>query len=163
MIPMILFLDFDGVLHPEPCFKREYFCHLPLVEQILREFPWVELVISSAWRLTYKYERESVPQMRKHFSPDIAARVVGVTPDHRYRERADAPDGLGESLGEWECQAWLQENRPAGTPWLALDDRPQWFTPDCANLLITDYATGFTLDNGKALRQRLQQQVGEGV
>lgn len=163
MIPMTLFLDFDGVLHPEPCFRREFFCHLPLLEQVLRDFPRVELVISSAWRLVYKYERECVPQMRKYFSPDIAARVVGVTPDHRYRERADAPGGLGESLREWECRAWLDENRPAGAPWLALDDRPQWFSQDCANLLTTDYATGFTLDDAQALRQRLQQQAGEGA
>lgn len=164
MISVTLFLDFDGVLHPEPCFTREFFCRLPLLEQILRDFPAVELVISSAWRLVYKYERECVPQMQKYFSADIAARVVGVTPDYRYRERADAPDRLGESLREWECRAWLQENRPMDAPWLAIDDRPEWFTPDCANLLITDCATGFTQDNAQALRQRLLlQSGGEGA
>ena len=48
---MILFLDFDGVLHPEPCDEDgEPFCNLPALEAILRDFPAVEIVISSMWR-----------------------------------------------------------------------------------------------------------------
>jgi hypothetical protein len=29
---LILFLDFDGVLHPQPCFADSAFCRLPLLE-----------------------------------------------------------------------------------------------------------------------------------
>ena len=48
---MILFLDFDGVLHLEPAFAKDMLSQLPLVEEILRDFAQVEIVISSAWRL----------------------------------------------------------------------------------------------------------------
>ena len=57
---MILFLDFDGVLHPEGedhIFKGGVdFCFLPRLEALLREFPQVKIVISSSWReqLLYK-------------------------------------------------------------------------------------------------------------
>ena len=51
---LILFLDFDGVLHPE---GEDHilnggadFCFLPRLEALLREFPWVKIVISSSWR-----------------------------------------------------------------------------------------------------------------
>ncbi|MFZ3000646.1 MAG: HAD domain-containing protein [Undibacterium umbellatum] len=48
---MILFLDFDGVLHPEPCYdKTQLFSCLPRLEAILRDFPTVQIVISSTWR-----------------------------------------------------------------------------------------------------------------
>ncbi|MDP3172795.1 MAG: HAD domain-containing protein, partial [Polaromonas sp.] len=54
---MIAFLDFDGVLHPEDTnSKNQLFCRLPLVEEVLREFPRAEIVISSAWRLEWRYE-----------------------------------------------------------------------------------------------------------
>lgn len=36
---MILFLDFDGVLHPEPSLAKDAFCRLPLIEEILQDFP----------------------------------------------------------------------------------------------------------------------------
>ena len=58
---MIVFLDFDGVLHPEfdpddperPKQNSDLFCRLPLIEAVLREFSQVEIVISSAWRMYF--------------------------------------------------------------------------------------------------------------
>jgi hypothetical protein len=36
---MLLFLDFDGVLHPEPCFdKAQLFCCKTHFENVMREF-----------------------------------------------------------------------------------------------------------------------------
>ena len=157
---MILFLDFDGVLHPYPCMTRQYFCQLPLMERILRGFPGVEIVISSAWRLRFSDQNEALLQMRKHFSSDIAERVVGTTPDHRDRPRSEAPPGLGEFLREWECLSWLRENRPAGTAWLALDDQPGLFTPDCTDLMLTSFKTGFRVGNGWVFCEHLKQRGG---
>jgi len=34
---MILFLDFDGVTHPQPCGDENVFCCLHLIESVLRE------------------------------------------------------------------------------------------------------------------------------
>jgi hypothetical protein len=43
----ILFLDFDGVLHPVDCHPDHHFCRLPLLAGWLKdERPDVDLVIS---------------------------------------------------------------------------------------------------------------------
>lgn len=47
----ILFLDFDGVLHPEHCLESKHFCLLPVLEKVVRQVPEVGLVIASTWRL----------------------------------------------------------------------------------------------------------------
>jgi len=49
---MILFLDFDGVTHPQPCGDENVFCQLHLIEAVLREreLQGVHIVISSSWR-----------------------------------------------------------------------------------------------------------------
>lgn len=35
----ILFLDFDGVTHPDPCDAGQHVTRLPLIEQVLRPYP----------------------------------------------------------------------------------------------------------------------------
>jgi hypothetical protein len=154
---VILFLDFDGVLHPEPAFAKDMLSQLPLVEEILRGFPQVEIVISSAWRLDWKDEDVAVEHLRRYFAADIALRLVGVTPDYRQRERSQSR--LGEYLREWECTAWLQANRPSGTPWLALDDRDWWFRPGSQNIMAVNCDTGFVANNGEEFRERLRRLV----
>lgn len=149
----VLFLDFDGVLHPEIALVKDALSRLPLVEEILRGFPSVEIVVSSAWRLDWPEEAEAVANLRSHFSPDIAPRVIGVTPDFRYREK----HGIGRDffLREYECLTWLKSNRPAGTPWLALDDRHWWFSPDCPHLMTVDCDDGFMPSDAHEFRQHL--------
>ena len=75
---MIVFLDFDGVLHPENVSSQApLLCRLPLVEEVLREFTQAEIVISSSWRLRWQDPEVAAQAMRKHFSADIALRVSG--------------------------------------------------------------------------------------
>lgn len=152
---MILFLDVDGVLHPEPCLARHYFCRLPLLERILLDFPQVELVISSVWRLDWADESEQIAGMKEHFSLKLKDRVVGVTPDHRRTPIEQAPAGLADYLREWECMDWLRTHRPAGTPYLMLDDRSWLFRPNNPHLMIVDCDDGFLPDNEAELRSRL--------
>ena len=148
---MILFLDFDGVLHPDKAFfNKDLFTRLPLVESVLREFPDVEIVISSAWRLEV-----SARQLRKHFSDDIAPRIIGVTPNFLNLDPKAAIDGVQYYERHWECDAWLRANRPAGTPWMALDDRAYWFRPSCPNLMALQADVAFTADHVDELRRRL--------
>lgn len=54
---MILFLDFDGVLHSTQAieadgsiFRENAFKLIPALEAVLRDFPVVLIVISSVWR-----------------------------------------------------------------------------------------------------------------
>jgi hypothetical protein len=73
---VVVALDFDGVLHPEPCSQENVLCRLPFVEDVLRDYlEHIEIIMSSRWRMHY-----SIEDLRAMFSPDIAARIVGVTP-----------------------------------------------------------------------------------
>ena len=113
---MILFLDFDGVLHPQyedqPVPAEVAFCHLPRFEAVMRDFPAVEIVISSTWR-----EQFDLDALRAKFSPDIAARITGTTP-----LAVDALPPHMVEVREWEILTWLQRNHRQGEEWIALDD-----------------------------------------
>ncbi len=157
---MILFLDIDGVLHPDPAPTRHYFCRLPLLEEILMDFDKVQIVISSVWRLDWAEESEQIKGMREHFSLALKNRIVGATPDHRRTPSSCAPAGLADYLREWECMDWLRTYRPAGTPYLMLDDRPWLFRPNNPHLMIVDCDDGFLPGNEAELRSRLASRCG---
>ena len=112
---MILFLDFDGVLHPQ--YEDQLvpadvaFCHLPRFEAVMRDFPAVQIVISSSWR-----EQFSLDNLRARFSADVAARIIGITPVFP----AYHPRILEQR--ESEILAWLVAEGRSSEPWLALDD-----------------------------------------
>ena len=153
---MIVFLDFDGVVHPEGLEERsQLFSRMPLIEEVLREFPSVEIVISSAWRLEYRNPVQAVIELRAHFSADVAPRVLGVTPDHVFLKPQDAPGSLLTYHRHWECTAWMQTHRPPGTRWMAMDDRSYLFKPDAANLMKFDRNEAFTAAHQDKLREFL--------
>lgn len=103
---MILFLDFDGVTHPEPYALETAFQQLPFIEAVVRDMAGVEIVITSSWR-----ESHSLEALRKFFALDIRPLVVGATPD--MWNPALPPPFVRER--ERECMAWMAANRPAGT------------------------------------------------
>lgn len=133
---MILFLDFDGVLHPEgeghlPSDGME-FCFLPRLEQLLRQFSDVDVVISSAWRVRLPYEALVAP-----FAEDIRSRIIGVTPTrstgrtYSYAHR------------ESEILAWLEQNGASGQQWVALDDAEWQFDNHKDRLVVCGSFSGF--------------------
>lgn len=142
----ILFLDFDGVLHPqhdgEPTPIDQVFCHLPRFEELMREFPRVEIVISSSWRRQFPLD-----QLRARFSREAAARIVGVTP-----EIEDVAGSYLYARREEEILAWLRENEGEDVKWLALDDAAWQFRRHRDCLVSCTWHTG--LDNEAARRLR---------
>jgi hypothetical protein len=150
----VLFLDFDGVTHPEPSRKADEFCALPLIEEVLRDCPEVEVVISSSWRTVFSLE-----QLRGFFSDDVARRVVGVTPSSKKASDAWLPSGSVGFERESECNTWMRQNRSWDTPWVAIDDRAHWFREDCSELLLTDSKTGFQVADQKLLRQMIAERA----
>jgi len=72
---MLLFLDIDGVLHPDPPQPDQRLRSLPRLVEILRDHPQVEVVISSLWR-----EHLSLDQLRDLFPADLRERIIDVTP-----------------------------------------------------------------------------------
>ena len=87
---MILFMDFDYVLHPEGeghlSSDGTDFCFLPRLEALLREFPNVKIVISSSWREQLRYET-----LLKPFSDDIRARIIGAPPPREFGPPTRSP------------------------------------------------------------------------
>jgi len=121
-----------------------YYLHQNRDYPVVRERVHVAIVVSSSWR-----ESHSLDELRDFFAPDIKPRVVGVTPD--MWDQALAPAYVRER----ECLAWLAANRPAGTRWLAIDDRPAFFQPNCPNLFLTDTLQGFLAGQMASLREKL--------
>lgn len=152
----ILFLDFDGVMHPESCRKPSFFCQLPLIEEVLRAQPQVEVVISSTWRYDH-----TLPELRAFFSPDIRSLIIGVTPSVAPTDHEGwIPTHLLQHHREWECRKWLRQHRPVDTPWLAVDDVSEWFLPDCENLLVTCSELGFQPAQASILHVMLEARTG---
>lgn len=150
----ILFLDFDGVTHPEPCKKDDFFQSLPLIEDVLRRHPGVLVVLSTTWRKNHPLE-----ELRVRFSTDMEHRVIGGTPFISIDERAWYPVPLSERPRQREVQAWLHQNRTLTHPWIAIDDRPWWFESECRNLLVTDRIAGFTETNADQLHNMILERL----
>lgn len=139
----LLFLDVDGVLHPvgmNYSFSSRFFSHLPLLEELLREFRSVDVVISSDWRLA-----ESVEQLQRYFSEDIRHRIIGATP------QLD-PNAAVRHRRQLEIQAWLEGNGRRDAEWVALDDWPQSFEAGFERLVLTDPKRAFDQDSCQELR-----------
>jgi hypothetical protein len=68
----VLYLDFDGVMHPAECGS---FCNAPFLQRVLESCPEVDVVLSTNWRINADPE-----QLPSHFPSDIRFRVVDVTP-----------------------------------------------------------------------------------
>lgn len=149
---MIIFLDFDGVLHPQYdgawVRPEQAFCHLPRLEAVLRAFPGVDLVVSSEWRRQFP-----LAALRARFSPDIAARIVGATPVAASAEHAGR---YVPARREAEILQWLDSADRATEPWLALDDAVWQFDRYRDRVIACPAHTGFDGLAEAALRQRLE-------
>lgn len=144
---MILFLDFDGVLHPDPCFDRsQQFCCLPRLENVLCDFPHVNVVVSSSWR-----ETRTIDQLRSFFPPSLTYRIIGVTPI--WRDHQDLADTIRYHR-EREIETWMRMSTEPWLPWVALDDKPHLFRPFLPNVIKTNPALGFDINAEIALRNK---------
>lgn len=128
----LIFLDFDGVLRRDTsvpsCFDPD--C-LERFESAVRQCPVSKIVISSTWRLAIPLK-----ELRGKFSPDVAARIIGITPeileDEVYERHA-------------EIMAYLEGKNLKAMPWVAIDDNPDLF-PKGSSVIITNPQSGFDAD-----------------
>jgi hypothetical protein len=144
---LIVFLDFDGVLHPDPCRDEQLFEHAPRLTRALEEFPEVSVVLSTSWRTFLDFEKLVVP-----LDTDLRRRVIGVTP--RFADFS-APRPLVPYRRHAECVQWLNDNGMNDAAWIAIDDRPSWFEPYCENLVACDALVGFNDEAAGRLRTGL--------
>lgn len=152
----VLFLDFDGVLHPDKVTydSEGVFSRMPVLLELLRAEPGLRVVVSSSWR-----EIMPMDTLRDLFSP-LQDRVVGKTPQRPPKRKIPSP--LWSYIREAECVVWMNEHSQGRkVPWLALDDQPFRFSPDCANLYLAQPATGLTPEDLPRIRARLQALRGD--
>ena len=141
---MIIMLDFDGVLHPEPATVEQLFCSLPILHEVLLARPAARVVITSDWRL--KHSAEQLSGMLFSGLPELRNRFVGVTPifpeyqfEYRGRER--------------EVEAWLQSH--GTTEWIALDDVAGNYTHGSPRVVLTNYRTGLVREDIDRMLERI--------
>lgn len=148
---MILFLDFDGVLHPVGG-KAEMFCRLPLLWRLLRACQEIQVVFSTSWRETYRFDY-LVDFATSNGGEDLVQRFIGITPVSELSED-DPVNRLSE------CEAWLQENGHAQSPWLAIDDKGDWFL-GCPNLYLVDQTSGLQDGDVEEIIRRIRYISGQ--
>jgi hypothetical protein len=132
----ILYLDFDGVLHPEHCYwhprKGPYlkapghslFEHLALLERLLEAHPKVRIVLSTTWVQTYQFSETA-----RKLGPSLSPRVIGAT-YHTGMDKEgfrDMPRGL-QVLGD------VARRQPSA--WVALDDDPTGWPANARDKLV---------------------------
>lgn len=139
---VILFLDIDGVMHPAGARPDQLFCNRENLERVLRAYPAVQVVISSAWRTTVPLRL-----IRSRFAKDLRRRFFGVT-----GSMSKFPDPTGQRQDE--CRAWLDSHCP-DAPWIAVDDWVQGFEAGCPHLFLVNPITGLDLSTAKGLGERI--------
>lgn len=135
---MILFLDFDGVLHPTPHASSGLFCHVYRLDSLLQELPDVRVVISSSWRLTRALDNAIAA-----FPETLRTRIIGTTPA--------VPHIFNPPLRYDEIRAWINQNHYGGS-WVALDDAQHEFPPGIPQLVFCEAEVG--LDDAAVERLR---------
>ncbi|MDH6160342.1 HAD domain-containing protein [Janthinobacterium sp. CG_23.4] len=149
---MILFLDFDGVLHPDsaylvkgrPTLKAagELFMWAPLLTDLLADFPAVQIVLSTSWARELSFSRAC------RWLPDgLRARVIGATWHSSMKHQAD---GFSLSQTWWDTANRYQQikrfaDRAGLVNWVAVDDQPEgWSADDRDKLVHTNGDTGLS-------------------
>ena len=146
---MILFLDFDGVLHPTLRGEPD-FCRIHLLWEILRTCQDVDVVFTTSWREIYEFG-ELVQFVTRNGGEDMAPRFIGATPS--FTRDADTCYLWHRN---YECLLWLEGNGQAQRPWLALDDIRTSFPPESPKLYLTSNKTGLTETDVPKIIERLE-------
>ena len=131
----LLFLDFDGVLHPTHFAGEDPFNRVHLLEESLAGSD-LGIVISSSWRFTHSFEK-----LQKLLPSSISNLVIGVT---------GAPV-IGKHPRYQEIQTFLQSH--GGSHWRALDDSYWEFPTPCPELIRCNPNTGISEKQVQELNQ----------
>lgn len=127
---VVLFLDYDGVLHPDAAFRTKHgielraagklMMHAHILHEILQDFPSVKICLSTSWvrMLGFKKARDSLPEC-------LQSRTVSAT--WHSHMKATAREGYDlHTRYEQICGA---VTRSRIKYWVALDDDPDFSWP----------------------------------
>ncbi len=145
---MILFLDFDGVLHPDAVFLSRkgpqlrgdgtLFMWTELLESELKSFPDVKIVLSSSWVRHLGFSRSL-----KRLPAGLRSRVVGAT-WHSSMGR-DLADKVWWDQSTRYSQIVRYVARATVSHWIAIDDDDAgWAPADRDKLVHTSSVEGLS-------------------
>jgi hypothetical protein len=120
----LIFLDFDGVLHPTHFAGESPFSRAALLEESFNLLS-PKIVISSSWRFTHNLEK-----LQKTLPTFISSLIIGAT----------GAAVIGKHPCFTESQNYLQSYGPAD--WKALDDSYWEFPNPCPRLIRCNPNTG---------------------
>lgn len=120
----VLFLDFDGVLHPTLAQPSALFIHGARLAEVLRPYP-VKIVISSSWRFHF-----SKIEILAKLPDELCYAVIGVTGNAH----------VGKFARWHEIHQYIKNHRV--TDWRALDDSSFEFPLGCKELIACDGSIG---------------------
>lgn len=121
---MHIYLDFDGVLHPDAVFSPrnrplelrapgELFMHAEILSDILASYPDAKIILSTSWVRALSYERTL-----KKMPPKLKALVTGATWHKSMRHGNQDPFNW---MTRYE-QILAHVNRNNIQQWIAIDD-----------------------------------------
>ena len=120
----LLFLDFDGVLHPTHFAGEAHFSKAHLLEETLAQFA-PKIVVSSSWRFTHSLEK-----LQKTLPSAIGQLIIGAT----------SSAIIGKHPRFQEILNYLGGYGPVD--WRALDDSYWEFPSPCPKLIRCNPNTG---------------------
>lgn len=139
---MIIFLDFDGVLHPKHV-PHGMFSLIDGFLELLDDFPLIQIVISSSWRSNMGLDAIQSMLGRHGY------KVIGVTPSIK----GQVPNDFYRLA---EIVAWLDASGHQDN-WLAIDDAEDEFPYGYPNLFLCDGLRGLDGAALQALQLRLRE------
>ncbi|WP_439892930.1 HAD domain-containing protein (plasmid) [Ralstonia sp. 25C] len=155
---MILFLDYDGVLHPDAVYlihgrpvlraDGELFMWAPTLTAILERRPDLQIVLSTSWVRVLGFSRA------RDFLPDsLRRRVIGATwhsamgRHHEGHHRLDDNWFVRASRYEQIKRYLSKTSSDAAVEWIAIDDDDEgWDESDRRHLVRTSSCTGLSSD-----------------
>lgn len=147
MSKTILYLDYDGVLHPEPVYRHPkggmffgvehaghcLFEYAELLVEALAPYPEVAIVLSTSWVRVLSYS-----QAKAYLPEVLSSRVIGAT-FHSAMNKFEF-DAMKRG-----AQVLADATRRSVTSWVALDDDDEgWFSALSEHLVRTDRDKGIS-------------------
>ena len=135
MSPLRLYLDFDGVLHPDCAYRvgsrielRREGTHLlqwtPLLIEALALHPQVQIVLSTSWVQVLGFDRA-----RGHLPDALSKRVVGAT----WHNSFDREEWAAMSRYRQISRHVLRHETPR---WIAIDDDAEGWSAEAGHRLV---------------------------
>lgn len=159
----VLFLDFDGVLHPNaaylikgrPTLKTtgELFMWAPILAESLADMPDVQIVLSTSWARVLSFNRA-----RRWLPPGLRERVIGATWHSGMAYKSDGFRDINFDTW-WDTASRYQQikryvSHARLTHWVAVDDEADgWDDDDLDKLIHTNGNTGLSDPSTQALLQ----------